>query len=142
MSTEAILQAVRADMAEAGIPATEFSADFAVKMLRAMMVSYHKYGRVGDAYPLKFDAVSDIRARLKRYRETGNMHYLVDVANFAMIETMHPAPERSARWGTNDAADSPGRTTASGHRLVQEDNSGGRIMGETILHPPADGEEK
>ncbi len=27
---------------------------------------------------------------------------------------------------------------ASGHRLVQEDNSGARIMGETILHHPDD----
>ncbi len=134
MSLSAIRKAIIEDMEESGVPLTEFDPDFAAKMVRAMMVSYFKYGRVADAYPLKFDAISDIRARAKKYRETGNKHYLVDVANFAMIEAMHPAPERNAAWLGNDAADSPGRTTASGHRLVQETNDGTRIMGETILH--------
>jgi hypothetical protein len=107
-------------------------------MMAAMMVSFHKYGRVADAYPLKFDAASDVRARMGKYRETGNRHFLVDAANFAMIEAMHPGRKGGAQWGTNDAADSPGRTTASGHRLVQEANDGSRIMGETILHIPGD----
>jgi hypothetical protein len=125
-------------MAAAGVPTSEFDASFVVRMVQAMMVSFHKYGLVGQAYPLKFDASSDVRARMGKYREAGNKHYLVDAANFAMIEAMHPAPERNASWGSNDAADSPGRTTASGHRLVQETNDGQRIMGETILHHPAD----
>ena len=133
-----IKQAIQDYMSAAGVPLTEFDPDFVVRMVQAMMVSYHKYGRVTDAYPLKFDAASDVRARMKKYRETGNKHFLVDAANFAMIEAMHAAPERQATWGSNDAADSPGRTTASGHRLVQEDNSGARIMGETILHHPED----
>jgi hypothetical protein len=122
-----VVSAIRIYMAAAGVPETEFDPNFAVKMIAAMMVSYHKYGRVADAYPLKFDAASDIRARMSKYRQTGNKHYLVDAANFAMIEAMHPAPERNAAWGTNDAADSPGRTTASGHRLVHETNDGDRI---------------
>ena len=134
MSIEAIKKAIIDDMNESGVPLTEFDPDFAAKMVRAMMVSYFKYGRVADAYPLKFDALSDVRARMTKYRQTGNKHYLVDAANFAMIEAMHPAPERNAEWMGNDAADSPGRTTASGHRLVQETNDGARIMGETILH--------
>lgn len=131
-------RAIAAYMAAAGVPLTEFDPSFVTKMVSAMMVSFHKYGRVADAYPLKFDATSDVRARMAKYRATGNKHFLVDAANFAMIEAMHPAPERNAAWGENDAANSPGRTTASGHRLVQEDNSGNRIMGETILHHPSD----
>ena len=131
-----IEQAIQDYMAKAGVPLTEFDPSFVVRMVQAMMVSYHKYGRVADAYPLKFNAASDVRARMAKYRETGNMHFLVDAANFAMIEAMHPAPERNAAWGGNSAADSPGRTTASGHRLVQEANDGSRIMGETILHYP------
>lgn len=142
MTTKAILEAIRNDMDQAGIPQSEFDADFVVKMIRAMMVSYHKYGRVADAYPIKFDAASDIRARMRKYRETGNKHYLVDAANFAMIEAMHPAPERGAVWGSNDASDSPGRTTASGHRMVQETNDGTRILGETILHHPEAGSDR
>lgn len=136
MTEATIKDAIRDYMAAAGVPLTEFDPAFVVRMVQAMMVSFHKYGRVADAYPLKFDASSDVRTRMGKYREGGNKHYLVDAANFAMIEAMHPAPERNAAWGGNSAADSPGRTTASGHRLVQEDNSGARIMGETILHHP------
>jgi hypothetical protein len=139
MTTADEVRAVLKDyVTSAGVPETEFDPDFVVKMMAAMMVSYHKYGKVRDAYPLKFSAADDIRARMSKYRATGNKHFLVDAANFAMIEAMCPAPERNAHWGTNDAADSPGRTTASGHRLVQEDNDGNRIMGETILHHPGD----
>lgn len=138
MSDSAIIEAIRADMRELGIPETEFSADFAVRMIRAMQVSYFKYGRVADAYPMKFNAASDVRARMAKYRATGNKHYLVDAANFAMIEAMHPAPERNAEWAGNCAFDSPGRSTVSGNRLVQETNDGGRIIGETILHTETD----
>lgn len=135
---QAIRQAIQDYMTSAGVPVTEFDPDFVVKMVSAMMVSYHKYGKVADAYPLRFNAADDVRARMGKYRQGGNKHFLVDAANFAMIEGMHPAPERNASWGTNDAADSPGRTTASGHRLVHEDNEGNRIIGETILHHPDD----
>lgn len=131
------IEALRDYLTSAGVPLTEFDPEFAVRMMGAMMVSFHKYGRVADAYPVKFDARSDVRARMRKYQETGNKHYLVDAANFAMIEAMHPA-RPDATWGENSAADSPGRTTADGHRLVQEANDGSRIMGETILHNPGD----
>ncbi|WP_010218876.1 hypothetical protein [Sphingomonas sp. PAMC 26621] len=135
---EELIRAINNYVTAAGVPKTEFDADFAVKMMSAMMVSFHKYGRVAQAYPLKFSASDDVRARMAKYRATGNKHYLVDAANFAMIEAMHPGRKEGAEWAGNDAADSPGRTTASGHRLVQEDNDGNRIMGETILHHPGD----
>lgn len=133
---ENAIAAMRAYVESAGVPITEFDPEFAVRMMAAMMVSFHKYGRVAEAYPLKFSAADDVRARMSKYRQTGNKHFLVDAANFAMIEAMHPG--RAAEWAGNDAADSPGRTTASGHRLVQEDNAGNRIMGETILNIPGD----
>lgn len=132
------IAALRAYMTGAGVPLTEFDPEFVVNMMAAMMVSFHKYGRVADAYPLKLEAMADVRVRMGKYRETGNKHYLVDAANFAMIECMHPGRKGGAQWGTNGAADSPGRTTAGSHRLVQETNDGTRITGETILHIPGD----
>jgi hypothetical protein len=133
---EKALEALREYVTSAGVPISEFDPEFVIKMMSAMMVSYHKYGKLDKAYPLKFNAVDDIRARLKKFIETRNKHYLVDVANFAMIESMHPGKE--AYWGGNSAADSPGRSLASGRRLVQEDNEGNRIMGETILNEEED----
>ncbi|HEX8421148.1 MAG TPA: hypothetical protein VF638_14175 [Sphingomonas sp.] len=133
---ETAVAAMRSYVESAGVPITEFDPEFVVQMMSNMMVSFHKHGRVADAYPLKFDAASDVRARMSKYRQTGNKHFLADAANFAMIEAMHPGRKDGAQWGENSAADSPGRTTASGHRLVQEANDGSRIMGETILHVP------
>lgn len=130
-----IRQAIQEHMSAAGIPLTEFDPDFVIRMVDYMSVSYHKYGRVADAYPIRFEALADVRARAKSYRDTGNMCFLVDMANFAMIEAMHPAPERKAHWGENDAHNSPGRTTASGHRLVQEDNQGNRPLDVRLHHP-------
>lgn len=123
---------------DAGVPASEFDAEFVVKMMAAMMVSFHKYGRVADAYPMRFNAADDVRARMSKYRQTGDKQYLVDAANFAMIEAMHPAPERNAHWGVNDAVSSIGRTTASGHRLVHQDNRGDRILGDVEVHHPSE----
>jgi len=133
---EKAVAALRDYVTSAGVPASEFDPEFVVRMMSAMMVSFHKYGAVAKAYPSRFNAADDVRARMSKYRQTGNKHYLVDAANFAMIEAMHAG--RAAEWGGNSAADSPGRTTVSGHRLVQEDNDGNRIMGETILDIPGD----
>ena len=72
---------------------SEFSESFQRRMRQAMSVSYHKYGPVAEAYPHKVDAIASLRKRLHLYEETGNAEYLVDVANFAMIEFMHPAHE-------------------------------------------------
>lgn len=127
-------------MEAAGVPTTEFDPSFCVKMVRAMMISFHKYGRVALAYPDKFDATSDVRTRMSKYRETGNKWYLVDAANFAMIEAMHPR-HAEAHWGRNDADNSPGRNRVEGRVLSKEDNKGDRSY-DTELHHPSDYEDK
>lgn len=124
-------------MASAGTPDSEFSSDFVAKMVRCMMVSHRKYGLVAAAYPDKMDAMADIRARRSEYGRTANLWFMVDVANFAMIEAMRPGkPE--AYWGVNDADSSPGRVDRETRRLEQVDNDGGRIGGDTFLHIPQD----
>ena len=55
-----------------------------------MGLSFHKYGPIKQAYPHKVSAIKSLRKRLLLYEETGNADYLVDVANFAMIEFMLP----------------------------------------------------
>ena len=75
------------------ITPSEDSAKFHDRMRQAMTVSYYKYGAIKDAYPHKVNAVGSLKKRLKLYEETGNADYLVDIANFAMIEFMLPAHE-------------------------------------------------
>lgn len=96
------------------VPLTEVSTDFLQKMVNAMSLSFFKYGAVKDAYPEKVDALRSLMQRLEKYGETGNTEYLVDVANFAMIEFIAPR-HPDAHYKPLDSGDSPGRTWHSGH---------------------------
>ena len=97
----------------AAVPVSEFCLRFVQGMADRMAVSFCKYGLVADAYPSKVDAIESLKKRLDRYAETGNTEWLMDVANFAMIEFMHPRhPE--AHYKPTDAKDSPGRAWSGG----------------------------
>lgn len=90
-------------------PETEFSVEFVQQMANRMAVSFHKYGLVADAHD-RCDHIASLQQRLDLYRETGNTEWLVDVANFAMMEHMkHPDQFRAT-----DSDESPGRTRADG----------------------------
>ena len=94
-------------------PEGEMSQEFLQGMANRMAVSWAKYGKVADAYPDKADAIASLRLRLDRYEATGNTEWLMDVANFAMIEFMHPRHPDAHFEGTDSAA-SPGRVTRKG----------------------------
>lgn len=92
-------------------------------MDNAMLISAMKYGPVENAYPDKVRAVAitaaegkkydaSLEQRLRLYRETGNVEYLVDVANFAMIEFMHPRHPKAHYKHEGDG--SIGRSTIAG----------------------------
>jgi hypothetical protein len=93
---------------------SEYIGEFWDKMKRAMAVSFYKYGPVADAYPDKVDAIASLRQRLREYERSGNTELLVDVANFAMIEFMHPR-HSEAHYAPGDSDASPGRTTVGGN---------------------------
>jgi hypothetical protein len=91
------------------IPDTEFSRDFIQGMLNRMAMSWIKYGNVREAYPHRVNALKSLEQRITKYIETGNTEYLMDVANFAMIEFMHPSVP-DAHFTATDSDGSPGRT--------------------------------
>lgn len=97
-----------------GMPETEYSPDFLQGMLDRMAVSFHKYGPVAKAYPHDLSALKSLQQRLDKYLETGNTEYLIDAANFAMIEFLRPSV-KDAYFKATDSDESPGRTTKSGH---------------------------
>lgn len=94
-------------------PKTEYSERFLQGMLDRMAVSFYKYGRVSDAYPHSMSALDSLLQRLKSYKETGNTEFLMDAANFSMIEFMHPS-HSEAHYTPTDSDGSPGRTTNHG----------------------------
>lgn len=82
-------------------------------MKNRMVVSFHKYGPLKEAYPHKVNAIVSLTDRLRKYAETGNTEFLVDAANFAMIEFMHSSHPSAFFEGTDDDQ-SPGRRSVKG----------------------------
>ncbi len=104
------------------VPDTEFSERFVKGMKDRMAVSYFKYGPVASGYPDRVNAVESLRLRLEEYLSTGNTEYLMDVANFAMIEFMHPAHEK-AHYHATDSDGSPGRVDHVFGEVSQKKNA-------------------
>ncbi len=92
---------------------TETSEQFLKGMTNRMLVSYYKYGPVADAYPHKLNALRSLQQRLDEYQKTGNLEFLIDAANFAMIEFMHPSLP-NAFFKATDSDASPGRIAIDG----------------------------
>lgn len=95
------------------VPATEFSVPFLQGMINRMGVSFYKYGPIAKAFPHDISALRSLEQRLEEYRKTGNTEFLVDAANFAMIEFLRPSVE-GAHFTPTDSDQSPGRTTVRG----------------------------
>lgn len=104
---------------------TEVSREFLQGMADRMSASFHKYGPVAAAAG-KFDNLASLRERLAKYEETGNTEWLMDVANFAMIEYMYPRHER-AHYRATDSNESPGRFDASGQRTTRDNRGDARL---------------
>lgn len=89
---------------------TEYCKNFDDKRKKAMITSFYKYGRLKDNYSGEnpnVDAIKSLQIRLDEYRTTGNTEYLVDVANFAMMEFMYPHV-KGAAYRPSDSSNSPG----------------------------------
>lgn len=91
-----------------GVPQSEFSKEFAQGMVDRMGMSFFKYGPLAQAYPDKVNAVAELKRRLEKYEATGNTEWLMDVANFAMIEFMKPR-HKKAHFRATDSKESGGR---------------------------------
>lgn len=103
-------------------PSTEYSIPFLQGMVDRMFVSYAKYGAVKDAFPDKVNALDSLMLRLKKYKETGNTEFLIDAANFAMIEFMLPS-HPNAHFQPTDSKESPGRKWHDKHRPTAQSNN-------------------
>jgi len=89
---------------------TQVSFQFIEGMKDRMIIGYHKYGPVDRGFPSRVNAIESLRLRLKQYEDTGNTEYLMDVANYAMIEFMRPAHPK-AHYKPTDDKETPGYVT-------------------------------
>jgi hypothetical protein len=106
---------------ESMLPESEYSVKFLQGMLDRMAVSFAKYGAVKDAYPNDVSALGSMRRRLQKYDEDGNTEWLIDAANFLMIEFMHPSRE-GAHYLPTSSTESPGRMWRDGDESTRRNN--------------------
>lgn len=103
--------------------AHQVSVTFFRGMAMRMAVSYEKYGDYREAYPDKLDALASAEARVAKYRATGNTEYLIDAANFLMIEFMAPR-KVGATFIPTDSDGSIGRVTRAGTTTESANTTG------------------
>ena len=108
------------------ILATEVDEGFLEGMRNRMVVSRHKYGPIREAYPHRVNALESLELRLRKYRQTGNTEFLIDAANFCMIEFMLPSRE-GAFFKATDSDQSPGRVTYMDDLPVTSAPNGGLL---------------
>lgn len=100
---------------------SEVSEKFIEGMRKRMEVSFHKYGSIKNAFPHKVNAIQTLEKILDHYKQTGNIAYLIDVANYAMIEFMLPAHEHPYFTPTDGSL---GRKWFAGGAFTEKPNEG------------------
>ena len=97
----------------------DFSEEFISKMKNAIETSYYKYGWASQTYPELAQAVKCIQERLDLYNKTHNKDYLVDIANFAMLEYLYPSYD-DAKYVPTDSDKSPGLAGGISYKELME----------------------
>ena len=98
------------------VPVDHISVEFLQGMLDRMIVGFHNYGHTHRTHN-KADSIKCLRMRLKKYRETHNTEFLMDAANFAMMEFMVPK-DLKAFYSPTTKRESPGAVLQDG-RMVK-----------------------
>ena len=97
----------------------DWSLAFIEHMKNAIEMSHYKYGLASKTYPELAQAYKCIKERLELYEKTHNKEYLVDVANFAMLEFKYPAFS-DAVYQPTDSDKSPGLAGGISYKELME----------------------
>ena len=79
---------------------TEWSSYFESLMRNRLIMGALRYGRLGTHKPLA--RTEAMISKVKGYEETGNLEYLVDVANYALIEFVEGQHPKKHFHATDD----------------------------------------
>lgn len=82
-------------------------------MMNRLSISHWKYGSIHKSFPKHRKGVDNIQIRVDRYLETGNTEWLLDAANYCLIEFMCPSVE-GAHFRATDSDESPGAVNTDG----------------------------
>ena len=96
----------------------DYSTEFDTLRQNSMLQSHYKYGHISENYPALADAFGSLKKRVELYEQTGNADWLIDIANFAMIEFMHPA-HKDYHFRRTGSDESPGLDGISSKELLE-----------------------
>ena len=100
----------------------EYSEEFDQKRKNAIIVSFHKYGPSRENFKKGMvDAIGSLKKNLKKFEETGNTEYLVDIANYAMFRFMYPQGNESYRPTDSDQSAGVDGITINEIKAMKED---------------------
>jgi hypothetical protein len=97
----------------------DFSEEFILKMKNAIEMSHYKYGWASKTYPELAQAVKCVQERLDLYEKTHNKDFLIDIANFAMLEYLYPS-YKDSKYVPMDSKDSPGLAGGISYKELME----------------------
>ena len=80
---------------------TEWSKDFEKLMRNRLVMGAFRYGLLKNKASHGYDMIGSLKRRIEMYQETGNLEYLVDCANLALLEFEHPTHNK-AHFGSVD----------------------------------------
>jgi hypothetical protein len=98
------------------VPQDQVSVFFMQGMVNRMIHGFIKYGHVMRKEYVP-DSIPCLVQRLKKYKETGNTEWLIDIANYAMMEFMRPN-HKKAHYRATSSEESPGAVLVGG-QVVQ-----------------------
>lgn len=111
------------------VPEDQMDRDFIQGMFNRMMFGFHNYGHMRRRHD-RPDNIKNIRIRLAKYLKTGNTEWLMDAANFAMMEFAVPSHSK-AHFRQTKADESPGSAVAG--RIIRNK---AELKPATGLHAP------
>lgn len=101
----------------------EYSEEFDKKRKNAICTSFYKYGPSKVNFQKGMvDAIGSLKKNLKKFEETKNTEYLVDVANYAMFRFMYPMEGESYRPTDSDQSAGVDGMTINEMKQYAEEN--------------------
>lgn len=101
------------------VPIDQIDIPFIQGMLNRMAFGFHNYGHM-RRYEKKSHSLKNIKIRLKEYERTKNTEFLMDAANYAMMEFCVPSL-KGAHFRPTSKAESPGAIVDGKHVKGKED---------------------
>ncbi len=83
---------------------SEWCDEFEQLMRNRLIMGAFRYGQLAVEDGKEYDRMGSILKRISAYQDTGNLEYLVDIANLCLVEFIKK-PHPSSHWAAQDDAE-------------------------------------